>query len=141
MFISNNFEDEIFKPQDSLRFWEKLTGPKQLLLNQGIHASAELGGLIDFKDNFVWQQALLWMEYYLKGAGPKPVGSGTVTWQLRNNKTDRIVTSEWPSTNVTTQSFFFFFPLDQDGTVLGAWKLLQAQERRMSRLASEKTLP
>ena len=65
-FMSNNFLDRLFKPNDQLEFWLNLDGPKRLLLNQGMHAEAELLGVFDLP-NYVWHQARRWLDYWLKG--------------------------------------------------------------------------
>ena len=44
VYISNNFQDELFNPNQVLNFFEALTVPKRLDLNQGIHATAETAG-------------------------------------------------------------------------------------------------
>lgn len=38
-----------------------------LLLNQGMHATAEIVGCFAPTDNFVWKKAVAWIDKYLKG--------------------------------------------------------------------------
>lgn len=66
IYISNNLQDEMFAPNAVVDFFSRLTVPKRLDLNIGIHASAELGGLIGEK-NYVWEKAHAWFDYWLKG--------------------------------------------------------------------------
>ena len=51
-------------PQDTLDFFNSYSGPKRLLLNQGIHATAEIGGLVNFPGNHVWIEAKIWIAHY-----------------------------------------------------------------------------
>lgn len=76
VYLSNNFQDLLFNPNQILDFYESLTVPKRMDLNQGIHASAEATGLFGLP-NFTWTQVHAWFDYYLKGVntgvttGPK----------------------------------------------------------------------
>eukprot|EP00913_Durusdinium_trenchii_P024289 g22803.t1 len=115
IFMSNNFEDRVFSPDDALAFLETLScnipensnihrslqphykGPKRLLLNQGIHASAEIPGLFGLK-NHVWAEAKKWLHTYLKGeAYPAPP---LLEMQLRSNWATREQFDLWPSARI-----------------------------------------
>jgi len=101
IFMSNNMEDRLFKPQSSLAFWESLqTKNKFMLLNQGIHATAELGGLLDVPNNFVWTKARLWLDYWLKGEPTGILTEPPVQFQLRNDHSVRVLFSQWPDRTV-----------------------------------------
>mmetsp|Transcript_57588 Transcript_57588/g.134963 ORF Transcript_57588/g.134963 Transcript_57588/m.134963 type:complete len:535 (+) Transcript_57588:54-1658(+) len=98
LFISNNFEDRIFYPEDAVALFERYTGPKRLLLNQGVHASAETGGLIGLPNNHVWVEAKKWLATHLKGEpGPTPPA---VEMQLRSNHAVREQFDVWPSSRL-----------------------------------------
>ncbi|CAK9065244.1 unnamed protein product [Durusdinium trenchii] len=72
-------------------------GPKRLLLNQGIHASAEIPGLFGLK-NHVWAEAKKWLHTYLKGeAYPAPP---LLEMQLRSNWATREQFDLWPSARI-----------------------------------------
>ncbi|CAK9087318.1 Peptidase_S15 domain-containing protein [Durusdinium trenchii] len=97
IFMSNNFEDRVFSPDDALAFLEHYKGPKRLLLNQGIHASAEIPGLFGLK-NHVWAEAKKWLHTYLKGeAYPAPP---LLEMQLRSNWATREQFDLWPSARI-----------------------------------------
>jgi len=105
LFLSNNFEDRLFQPQDSLDFFGAYSAPKRLMLNQGIHASAEIGGLVGLPYNHVWVEVKKWLDAWLKGkSGPTPP---LVEMQLRNNKAVREQFDEWPSSRVAAAEYDF----------------------------------
>jgi len=97
IFMSNNFEDRVFSPDDALNFLERYKGPKRLMLNQGIHASAEIPGLFGLK-NHVWIEAKKWLATYLKGEVlPAPP---LLEMQLRSDKKEREQFDLWPSARI-----------------------------------------
>mmetsp|Transcript_100497 Transcript_100497/g.313207 ORF Transcript_100497/g.313207 Transcript_100497/m.313207 type:complete len:551 (+) Transcript_100497:82-1734(+) len=95
LFLSNNMEDRLFKPQDMLDFFEGYPGPKKMLLNQGIHATAEIGGLVDIRLNHVWAEVKVWLDQWLKGRPAQD--SVLVDVQLRDDRKVREVFVDWPS--------------------------------------------
>eukprot|EP00439_Symbiodinium_sp_Y106_P047857 s1761_g6.t1 len=98
LFISNNFEDRLFYPEDAVALYEQYKGPKRLLLNQGVHASAEIGGLFGLPNNHVWLEVKKWLATYLKGEpGPSPPA---VEMQLRSNRAVREQFDVWPSSRL-----------------------------------------
>lgn len=70
VFISNSFGDNLFQPNSVINFYNKLTVPKRLELNQGTHASAEGLGLI-LSRNYTFEKTHEWFDYWLKGITPK----------------------------------------------------------------------
>jgi len=101
LFLSSNLEDRLFEPQDMLDFFQTHPGPKKLLLNQGIHASAEMGGLMDIPFNHVWIEAKTWLDRWLKGAGEEEKDDEVlVDVQLRSNRLVREKFAHWPSQRV-----------------------------------------
>lgn len=65
ILIANNFGDNLFQPNNVLKYFNKLKSPKKLILSQGTHASSELGGLFGI-NNMPFKYAKIWMDYYLK---------------------------------------------------------------------------
>ena len=61
VFISKNWQDDMFSPNSTLLLFSRLTGPKKLLLQSGIHASAELPGAVLGVDQHLWTQAQRWL--------------------------------------------------------------------------------
>merc|ERR1712136_99384 len=98
IFFSNNMEDRLFHPQDTLDFFNSYSGPKRLLLNQGIHATAEIGGLVNFPGNHVWIEAKIWIAHYLKGAPaswPMVEMRCATTMIAWNSPHGRLIASRW----------------------------------------------
>jgi predicted acyl esterase len=67
VFIAKNWQDDMFSPNSSLAMFSQLTGPKKLMLQPGIHASAEIPGALFDVDNAIWDQAHRWFDRWLKG--------------------------------------------------------------------------
>jgi len=63
VFIANNFDDQLFPPNQMLNFFSRLTGPKKFVVNQGIHASAEIGGILGLPSR-IWDDAIRWFDYW-----------------------------------------------------------------------------
>ncbi|MEU1513527.1 alpha/beta fold hydrolase [Streptomyces sp. NPDC005811] len=66
VLMAGAWGDTIFPPNQSIAFYERLTGPKRLELRPGDHATAELPGLFGVP-NDVWTDTRRWMDHYLKG--------------------------------------------------------------------------
>lgn len=64
VYISNNFGDNLFQPNNVLNYYAKLKGPKILDLNQGTHASGELTGLFS-SNNYTFKKLHHWFSYWL----------------------------------------------------------------------------
>ncbi|HEY8876749.1 MAG TPA: CocE/NonD family hydrolase [Roseateles sp.] len=67
VFIGKNWQDDMFSPNSSLAMFSQLTSPKKLMLQPGIHASAEIPGALFDVDNAIWDQAHRWFDRWLKG--------------------------------------------------------------------------
>lgn len=67
VFLAKNWQDDMFSPNSTLAMFSALTGPKKLMLQPGIHASAELPGALLDIDNPVWDEAHRWFDRWLKG--------------------------------------------------------------------------
>ncbi|CAM2009823.1 CocE/NonD family hydrolase [Acanthopleuribacter pedis] len=83
VYISQNWGDELFQPNSLIDFYNKLEGPKRLDLNPGIHATAELGGLIGIS-NTIWDNAHDWFDYWLKGEDTGIIERKPVTMVVKN---------------------------------------------------------
>lgn len=104
LFLSSNMEDRLFSPEDMFNFFERYPGPKKLLLNQGIHATAEIGGLADLPWNHIWNEAIEWLNHYLKGTAGLQLDV-LVDVQLRSDKSVRDKFYEWPSKRIASLDF------------------------------------
>lgn len=67
VFIGKNWQDDMFSPNSSMAMFSALTVPKKLMLQPGIHASAEIPGALFDVDNVIWDQAHRWFDRWLKG--------------------------------------------------------------------------
>ncbi|MCW7475503.1 alpha/beta fold hydrolase [Leptospira levettii] len=95
VYISNNSQDNLFQPNQILPYFEQLTVPKKLDLNNGIHATAEIGGILGI-NNYVWTNAYDWFDYWLKGIQNGIMTKPKVTIQKRFSS-DRVSYSTWPN--------------------------------------------
>ncbi|ABZ96112.1 Esterase (plasmid) [Leptospira biflexa serovar Patoc strain 'Patoc 1 (Ames)'] len=95
VYISNNSQDNLFQPNQILPYFEQLTVPKKLDLNNGIHATAEIGGILGI-NNYVWTNAYDWFDYWLKGIQNGIMTKPKVTFQKRFSS-DRVSYSAWPN--------------------------------------------
>jgi len=67
IMLANGWGDTIFPPNQYIKFYEELTGPKRLEYRPGDHATAEVTGLLGVP-NDVWTDTSRWFGHYLKGA-------------------------------------------------------------------------
>ncbi|APR86993.1 Methionine ABC transporter ATP-binding protein [Minicystis rosea] len=104
VYISNNFNDELFKPNSSLKMYSLLTGPKRIDVNQGIHISAEATGLLGLP-NYVWSNVHDWFDYWLKGIDNGIMSKPPVTMELQSSPA-RVEFEGWPSASVTTKTLY-----------------------------------
>ena len=78
IFISSNFGDPLFLPQYMIEFYEKLTVPKFLMLNQGIHAAPSLDSEDIPSFNPIWRHVHSWIDYWLKNKPTKIYTQGQI---------------------------------------------------------------
>ncbi|MDG9668002.1 acyl esterase [Hahella sp. CR1] len=94
VYLANSFGDNLFQPNNLLRFFEQLSGPKRLDLNQGTHASAEGLGLLGIP-NYTWDNASDWFDYWLKGEDTGIMARPPLT-MLTDLKHKREEYAAWP---------------------------------------------
>ncbi|MEU5876673.1 CocE/NonD family hydrolase [Spirillospora sp. NPDC047279] len=68
ILVANQWADSIFPPGQTADFYERLTGPKRLMLQPGDHATAEGLGAVGLP-NDTWTAAARWFDHYLRGVG------------------------------------------------------------------------
>jgi predicted acyl esterase len=66
VLIANSWQDAIFPPSQAISFYERLKGPKRLLLQGGDHATSEVLGAVGLS-NDVWDATTKWFDRYLNG--------------------------------------------------------------------------
>jgi putative CocE/NonD family hydrolase len=105
VFISKNYQDDLFTPNSSLAMFAALTGPKKMLLNPGIHASAEAPGAVLGIDNYPYDQAHRWFDRWLKGVRNGVDTEPKVTMQVKFS--DRRETfATWPAPELSDQTYY-----------------------------------
>jgi len=103
IYMSHQHTDNLFHSSLELEALGKLNVPKHLDLNQGTHASAEIVGLAGLDiartaSDHIWNNALLWMDHFLKGVDNGAPQLPLVQMQLGNDgiKSDYVSFSSWP---------------------------------------------
>lgn len=104
VYLSNNFEDLLFNPNQILDFFESLTVPKRMDLNQGIHASAEATGLFGLP-NFTWANVHAWFDHYLKGVANGVTSGPQLTMESKFTGT-RTNYATWPSAQTAKKTWY-----------------------------------
>ncbi|MBB5019549.1 putative acyl esterase [Chitinivorax tropicus] len=105
VFISKNFQDDLFTPNSSLEMFRRLTGPKKLLVNQGIHAVTEVPGALLGADNYIYDQAHRWFDYWLKGEPNGIVDEPKVTMEVKFSRA-RDSFDDYPASNVLDHTYY-----------------------------------
>lgn len=104
VFISKNWQDDMFSPNSSMALFSRLTGPKRLLLQPGIHTSAEIGGAMFGWDNAVVDDAIRWFDRWLKFQ-PNGIDTGpkVVLKPKFGNQTETL--SNWPAPELRSLNY------------------------------------
>ncbi|MCU0823319.1 MAG: CocE/NonD family hydrolase [Leptospira sp.] len=104
VYISSNSQDNLFQPNQILDYFQKLTVPKKLDLNNGIHATAEIGGVLGLQ-NYVWTNTYDWFDYWLKGIQNGIMTKPRVSIQKRL-ASERVFYNTWPIQNQVNRTFY-----------------------------------
>lgn len=105
VFISKNYQDDMFTPNSSMAMFGALTVPKKLLLNSGIHTSAEIFGALLGIDNYPYDQAHRWFNRWLKGEKNGIENEPKVTMQVKFGG-QREALSNWPAPELRSQTYY-----------------------------------
>ena len=84
IFLSHNYKDQMFPINQTIHFYDKLTTPKKLVTQKGIHASAELKGMFGL-DSTVWNPVYEWLDHYLTDK-ENNVNEGSIQFKSTNSK-------------------------------------------------------
>ncbi len=103
VYISNNSQDNLFQPNQVLDYFQRLTVPKKLDLNNGIHATAEIGGILGIQ-NYIWTNAYDWFDYWLKGI-PNGIMSKPMVSIQKRHVSDRVFYNSWPIRNQVNRTY------------------------------------
>ncbi|WP_196138634.1 CocE/NonD family hydrolase [Aliikangiella sp. G2MR2-5] len=107
VYLANNLGDNLFQPNNLLKFYEQLTVPKRLDFNQGTHAISEGFGLFGL-ESYTWENAHRWFDYWLKGENTGIMGEPPVTMKVAMSD-ERTEFSSWP-TNKGQEVTFYLGP-------------------------------
>lgn len=105
VFISKNFQDDMFTPNSSMAMFSALSGPKKLHLNQGIHASAEIMGALLGVDNYPYNEAHRWFNRWLKGEQNGIENEPKVSMQVKLTNRREFL-SNWPAPEVQARTYY-----------------------------------
>jgi hypothetical protein len=115
VLISNNYNDRLFQPNDMLMFFNKITSPKMILLNEGGHAEAELSGLLDLGKNYVWSKTKLWFQHFLQGVDNGIEKEAPVQCEVQYQGNDYLMYSKWPDDRLVQMEKRFLTPRAGNG--------------------------
>ncbi|MEV0680992.1 CocE/NonD family hydrolase [Actinosynnema sp. NPDC050436] len=116
VLIGNAWNDGLFPPGQVTDFFQRLTGPKRLMLSPGDHATAEVFGAAGLP-NEIWNSVGRWFDHHLKGVDNgidreapvqlKPNNGGTwrpyASWPAVTRRTDTValagtrIGTGWPT--------------------------------------------
>lgn len=105
VFISKNYQDDMFTPNSSMALFSALTVPKKLLLNSGIHTSAEILGALLGIDNYPYDQAHRWFNRWLKGEQNGIENEPKLSMQVKFGG-QRETLSNWPAPELRNQTLY-----------------------------------
>ena len=83
IYLSQNYKDQLFSVNQIIHFFDKLTTPKKLVTHRGIHASAEVKGLLGMRSE-VWTPAFDWLDHWLLDKENNVV-EGVIEYNPTNN--------------------------------------------------------
>ena len=66
VMIAHPWQDGIFPPSQLVDFYNRVSGPKRLMLSPGDHATPELFGAAGFP-NEIWENTRRWFDHHLRG--------------------------------------------------------------------------
>jgi predicted acyl esterase len=135
VYFSNNWDDDLFKPNSILDMFSQLTGPKHLDLLAGIHMSAEISGLLGLP-GLPWDNVHSWFDYWLKGINNGFMSQPAVTMAVKHTSNTTTFAS-WPSSTVATKTFYLgprAFNLSGQGTLNNSANLVSFTDAILSGL-------
>ncbi|MFJ9548773.1 CocE/NonD family hydrolase [Streptomyces erythrochromogenes] len=120
VFFSHAWHETLFPPNQTLRMFNELTGPKRLAVSIGDHSGPEMSGVLGLP-NRIWTDAHRWFDHHLKGIdngiGDEGQFIGEVMWSktLEPRPT-------WPSVTEQLQRLYL-----ADGGELGPRAAAEAE--------------
>ncbi len=117
VMLVKNWQDDMFSPNSSMTLFTALSGPKKLLLQSGIHASAELPGAVLGVDQHIWTQAQRWLARWLKNEANGIDTEPKVDLQPKFQGYRELL-SNWPAPELKTQTLY----LQPRGAIRWDWR-------------------
>ena len=119
ILLAKNWQDDMFSPNSTMALFSQLSGPKKLLLQSGIHASAELPGATLGMEQHLWTQAQRWLARWLKNEANGIDTEPKVDLQPKFTRYRELL-SDWPAPELKTQVLH----LQPRGAVRWDWRCL-----------------
>ncbi|KAA2264038.1 CocE/NonD family hydrolase [Solihabitans fulvus] len=111
IMLGNAWEDSFFPPSQLTDFYQKLTGPKRLMLSPGDHATPELFGAAGLP-NDIWASAGRWFDHYLRGVDNGIDRESPVSLKPANGGDWRGF-PDWPSVSAQQSTRYLGKPVSQ----------------------------
>ncbi len=115
IYLANNLGDNLFQPNQVIKFFNKLSGPKVLELNQGSHLTAEFTGLVS-KYNKTFDRMREWFKHWLQNKPFSTIKLGTITVDVNDtNKREVYKVNQLLSKETLN---YYFFPSKNQRSVM-----------------------
>ncbi|MFF3679583.1 CocE/NonD family hydrolase [Streptomyces sp. NPDC002120] len=101
VFFSHAWHETLFPPNQTLKMFNELTGPKRLAVSVGDHSGPEMTGMLGLP-NRIWTDAHRWFDHHLKGIDNGIGAEGQVLGEVMWSKTLEPRPS-WPSLTESVQ--------------------------------------
>ncbi|MGW5849242.1 CocE/NonD family hydrolase [Streptomyces sp. NPDC055254] len=86
VFFSHAWHETLFPPNQTLKMFNELTGPKRLAVSIGDHSGPEMTGMLGLP-NRIWTDAHRWFDHHLKGIDNGIGAEGEVLSEVMWSKT------------------------------------------------------
>ncbi|MEU9301734.1 CocE/NonD family hydrolase [Streptomyces sp. NPDC048269] len=86
VFYAHAWHETLFPPNQTLKMFNELTGPKRLVLSIGDHSGPESSGMYGLP-NRIWTDAHRWFDHHLKGIGNGIADEGQVLSEVMWSQT------------------------------------------------------
>ncbi|MFI6574292.1 CocE/NonD family hydrolase [Nocardiopsis sp. NPDC050513] len=117
VMMANAWNDGFFPPGQITDFYERLEGPKRLMLTPGDHATAEAFGAAGLP-NEIWEAVGDWFDHHLKGEANEVDAEGSVHVKPNNGRGGWTSHPDWASVTGETDRYY----LDRPSTSWFRWQ-------------------
>jgi predicted acyl esterase len=123
VMLANAWNDGIFPPGQITDFYERLEGPKRLMLAPGDHATQEAFGALGLPNEF-WASLGDWFDHHLKGEANGIATDQPVHVRPNNGRGGWSTHPDWASVTGSTDTYY----LDRPSTDWFRWQSSGAME-------------